>query len=139
METSENENTFRSTPHPYFNSRSKSTFNFLQIYQNTKPEPNSSSVIFQNPTHHTDILSPGYVGYIEVPATNIKPPHYKIHEGNSLIHTVFHSYFPDLSEPNPLVRLSSLKNTKIEMNDLKVSRQLNRPFFHHTPQTLKSF
>ena len=68
---------FPSTPHPYFITRFNSSFKFLQLYQNLKSEPNSCSVIIQNTTHHSAILSPGYIGYIEVPATNITPPHYK--------------------------------------------------------------
>ena len=47
------------------------------INQNTKPESSSCSVIIQNVTHDSSILSPGYIGYIEVPATNSQPPHYK--------------------------------------------------------------
>ena len=39
--TSDNEVKFPSTPHPYFNTRFNSTFNFLQVDQNIKTEPNS--------------------------------------------------------------------------------------------------
>ena len=64
----------------YFNTRFNSTFTFLQVYQNLKNEHNSCSVIFQNITHHLAILLLGSVGYIEVPATNIEPPHYNIND-----------------------------------------------------------
>ena len=96
FQTSDNDVIFPSTPHPFFNTRFNSTFNFLQVYQNIKTEPTSCSVIIQNITHHSAILTPGYVGYIEVPATKIKPLHYKVNGVNSLIHTVFHSFYPDL-------------------------------------------
>ena len=101
LKTSDNEVIFPSTPHPFFNTRFNSTFNFLQVYQNYNIEPSSCSVIIQNITHHSAILAPGFIGYIEVPATNIQPTHYKVNDVNSLIHTVFHSYYPDLSEPKP--------------------------------------
>ena len=39
------------------------TLNFLQVYQTVKTEPSSSSVIVQNVTHHSAILSPVYIGY----------------------------------------------------------------------------
>ena len=52
-----------------------STFSFLQVYQKTKPKPNSSSVVIQTNTHISTILSPSYIGYIEVPATENEPPH----------------------------------------------------------------
>ena len=75
FQTSDNEVVLHSTPHPIFNTRFNSTINFLQVYQKVKTEPTSCSVIIQNITHHSAILTPGYIGYIEVPATNIKPLH----------------------------------------------------------------
>ena len=114
-------------PHPYFITGFNSTFNFLQVYHILKTEPNNCSVITQNTTHHSAILSQGYVVYFEVPATNTKPPHYKVDDVNSLIHTIFHTYYPDLSEPKPPVRLSSLKRSNVEMNNLQPSQLLNHP------------
>ena len=81
---------FPFTPQPFFNTRFNSTFNFLQVYQNIKTEPNSCSVIIQNITHHSAILIPGYIGYIDVPATIIKTLHYLVNDVNVLKHTVFH-------------------------------------------------
>ena len=97
FQTSDNEVIFPSTPHPFFNTCFNSTLNFLQRYQNIKTEPNSCSVIIQNITHHSAIFNPGYIGYIEIPATKTKPLHYKGNDVNSVIHTVFHSYYPDSS------------------------------------------
>ena len=85
------------------------------------------SVIIQNITHHSATLTPGYIGYIEVPATNIQPSRYKVNDVNSLIHSVFHSYYPDLSEPKPPRRRSSLRNPQIEINNLQPSQILKRP------------
>ena len=62
FQTSDNEELFPSTPHPLFNTRFKSTFTFLQIYQNIKTEPISCSVIIQNITQLSAILNPGYIG-----------------------------------------------------------------------------
>ena len=89
--TSENEVKFPSTPRPYFNERFKSTFTCFQVYQNGKSEPNRSSVIMQNITHHSAVLSSGYNVYIEVSATYTKRLHYKVYDINSPIHTIFHS------------------------------------------------
>ena len=60
---SDNEIKSPSTRHQYFNTRFNSTFKFLQVYQKIKTEPNSCSVIFQNKTHHSAILSQGYFGF----------------------------------------------------------------------------
>ena len=127
FKTSDNEVIFPSTPHPFFNTRFNSTFNFLQVYQKVNTEPSSCSVIIQNITHHSAILAPGYIGYIEVPATNIQPTHYKVNDVNSLIHTVFHSYYPDLSEPKPPRRRASLRNPQVGINNLQPSQILIRP------------
>ena len=127
FKTSDNEVIFPSTPHPFFITRFNSTFNFLQVYQNVNSEPSNCSVIIQNITHHSAILAPGYIGYIEVPVTNIQPTHYKVNDVNSLKCTVFHSYYPDLSEPKPPRRRSSLRNPKVEINNLQPSQILTRP------------
>ena len=127
FKTSDNEVIFPSTPHPFFNTRFNSTFNFLQVYQNVKTEPSTCSVIIQNITHHSATLTPGYIGYIEVPATNFQSSRYKVNDVNSLIHSVFHSYYPDLSEPKPPRRRSSLRNPQIEVNNLQPSQILTRP------------
>ena len=125
--TSDNDVIFPSTPHPFLNTRFNSTFNFLQVYQNIKTEPISCSVIIQNITHHSAILNRGYIGYIEVPATNNKPLHYKVNAVNSLIHTVFHSYYPNLSERKPPLRRSSLRKPNVEVHNLQPSQILTRP------------
>ena len=128
FQTSDNEDIYPSTPHPFLNTRFNSTFIFLQVYQNIKTEPISCSVIIQKITHHSAILNSGYIGYIDVPATNIKPLHYKVNEVNSLIHTVFHSYYPILFEAKPPLRRSSLRKPNVDIHNLQPSQILNRPF-----------
>ena len=111
--------------------------NFLQVYQIIKPEPISCSVLIQKITHHSANLLPGYLGYIEVPATNVKPLHYKNKDVNSLNHTIIHSYYSDISEPQPPARRSSLLKTIIEINKLQPSEFLNRShsIFRHIGST----
>ena len=109
FQTSDKEVKIHSTPHTYFNTRFNSTFNSLQVYKYAKSETNSFSVIIGKITHHSEIRSPKSIDYIEVPATNIKPLHYKVHDGNSLIHTPFFSYCSDLSEPKFSVRRFALR------------------------------
>ena len=43
-----------------------------------------------------------------------------------LLHTRFHSYYPDLSEPEPRVSRSSLRKTNFDINNLQPSQLLNR-------------
>ena len=81
--------------------------------------------MIQRFTHHSAILSPGYISYIEVPATNIKLLHYKVTAANSFIHTMFHAYYPDFSEPNPPVRRASLQKTNLEIDNFKPSQIIN--------------
>ena len=127
FKTSDNYVIFSSTPHSFFNTRFNSTINFLQVYQNINTEPSSCFVVIQIITHHSAILAPGYIGCIEVPATNIQPTYYKVNDVNSLLHTVFHSYYTDLSEPKPPRRRCSLRNPQIEINNLQPSQSLTRP------------
>ena len=44
-----------------------------------------------------------------------------------MIHAIFHTYYPDLSEPKPSVRRSSLKRSNAEINNIQSSQVLNRP------------
>ena len=59
---------------------------------------------------------------------NIKTQQYKVIDVNSLLHTTFLSYYPDLSEPKPPVLRSSLRKINIEINNLQPWHFLNRPF-----------
>ena len=54
----------------------------------------------QNFTSHPATLPRGIIGYIEVPITQTTPPHYRVHDVNSFIHSVIHAYHPDTTIPN---------------------------------------
>ena len=56
---------------------------------------NSCSTVIQNFTSHPATLPPGIIGYIEIPITQTTPPHYRVHDVNSLIHSVKQVYHPD--------------------------------------------
>ena len=56
---------------------------------------NSCSTIIQNFTSHPATLPGGNIGCIEIPKTQTTPPHYRVHDVNSLIHSVILAYHPD--------------------------------------------
>ena len=85
--------------------------------------------MIQNFTSHPATLPRGIIGYIELPITQTTPPHYRVQDVNSLIHSVIHAYHPDTTIPirqndytdmnlctqvNPQ---SQLEINKIEIND----------------------
>ena len=59
----------------------------------------SCSTNFQNFTSHPATLPRGIIGCIEIPITQKTPPHYRVHDVNSLIHSVIHTYHPDTTIP----------------------------------------
>ena len=89
----------------------------------------SCSTVIQNFTSHPATLPRGLIGYIVIPITQTTPPHYRVQDVNSLIHSVIHAYHPDTTIPirqndytdmNSCTRLipqSQLKSNKIEIND----------------------
>ena len=89
----------------------------------------SCATIIQNFTSHPATLPRGIIGYIEIPITQITPPYYRIHDVNSLIHSVIHAYHPDTTIPikqneytdmNLCTRIfptSVLEINKVEIND----------------------
>ena len=63
---------------------------------------------------------------------------------NSLVHTVFHSYYPDLSEPKPPLCRSSLRKPNVEIHNLQPSQISNSllpslPVSPDTQQFLNKF
>ena len=48
-------------------------------------------------TSHPATLPRGIIGYKEIPIFQTTPPHYRIQGVNSLIHSVIHTYHPDIS------------------------------------------
>ena len=89
----------------------------------------SCATIIQIFTSYPATLPRGIIGYIEIPITQTTPPHYRVNDVNSLIHSVIHAYHPDITTPikqNPYVDMnlctrvtpqSLLEINKIEIND----------------------
>ena len=59
----------------------------------------SCSTVILNFTSHPDTVPRGTIGYIEIPITQTTPPHYRVHDVNSLIHSVIHAYHSDTTIP----------------------------------------
>ena len=59
----------------------------------------SCSTVIQNFTSHPATLPRGIIGYIEIPITQTTPPHYRVQDVISLIHSVIHAYHPDSTIP----------------------------------------
>ena len=89
----------------------------------------SCSTVIQNFTSHPATLPRGILGYIEIPITQTKPPHYRVHDVNSLIHSVIHAYHHDTTIPfkqndytdknlcTRVIPQSLLEINKIEINN----------------------
>ena len=66
---------------------------------------------------------------MEIPTTQTTPPHYRVHDVNSLIHSVIHAYYRDIAVPirqnesadmnlyTRVIPQSVLEINKIEIND----------------------
>ena len=66
-------------------------FHFLDMIVNDKSKDSCSTVI-QNFTSHPATLPRGIIGYIEIHIIQRTPPHYRVHDVNSLIHSVMNTY-----------------------------------------------
>ena len=89
----------------------------------------SCSTIVQNFASHPATLPGGIIGYTEIPVIQTTPPHHRVQDVNSLIHSVIHTYHPDTTitirqneyaDMNLCTRVipqSSLETNKIEIND----------------------
>ena len=89
----------------------------------------SCSTVIQNFTSHPATLPRGINGYIEIPIIQTTPPDYRVHDVNSLIHSVIHAYHPDTTIPNKqndytdinlctlVIPQSLLEINKTEIND----------------------
>ena len=91
---------FPTIPHTYFSSKFRTTFNFIEVLTDDKPD--ICSTIIQNSTNHIATLPKGQIGYIEVPITNQQPIYDQVNDINTLVHNVAHTYHPDIIEPIPL-------------------------------------
>ena len=98
FELEDNTNIYPSTPYTYFLQKFEDIFHFLDMIVNDKNKDPCATVI-QKFTSHPATLPRGKIGYIEIPLTQTTPPHYRVHDVNSLIHSVIHAYHPDTTIP----------------------------------------
>ena len=59
---------FPTLPHTYFSTKFCTTFSFIEVFTDDKPD--TGAPIVQNYTNHVATLPTGRTGYIEVPITN---------------------------------------------------------------------
>ena len=59
---------FPSVPHTYFATTFRTTFNFIEVFTDNKPD--ICATFIQNTSKHVATLPTGHIGYIEVPITN---------------------------------------------------------------------
>ena len=128
FELEDNTKFYPSTPYTYFLQKFKDIFHFLDMIVNDKNKDSCATVI-QKFTSHPATLPRGIIGYIEIPITQTTPPRYRVHDVNSLIHSVIHAYHPDTTIPikqneytdmnlcTRVIPKSLLELNKIEIND----------------------
>ena len=109
FELEDNTNFYPSIPHTYFSQKFKDIFHFFDMIVNDKSKDSCSTVI-RNFTSHSATQPPGIIGYIEVLITQTTPPHYRVHDVNSLIYSVKHAYHPDTTIP---IRQSDYTDMKL--------------------------
>ena len=89
---------YPSIPYTYFLQKYKDIFHFLDMIVNDRNK-DSCSPIIKTFTSNLATLPRGIIGYIEIPFTQTTPPHYRVHDVNSLVHSVIHAYHPDTTIP----------------------------------------
>ena len=97
--TTQENHFFPTIPHTFFATKFRTTFNFIEIFTDKKPD--IWATIIQNTSKHVATLPTGHIGYIEVPITNEKPKFYQVNDINTLMHNVTHTYHPEITEPIP--------------------------------------
>ena len=119
---------YPSNLYTYFSQKFKDILHFLDMIVNNKSKDSCSTVI-QNYTSHPATLPRGIIGYIEIPIIQTTPPHSRVQDVNSLIHSVIHTYHPDTTIPirqkeyadmnlcTRVIPQSFLQINKIEIND----------------------
>ena len=99
---------FPTVPHTYFSTKFCTTFNFIEVY--TEDKPDTCVTLIQNSTNHIATLPTGHIGYNEVPITNEKPKYYHVNDIITLIHNVTHTYHPEITEVIPQTNYLSQYN-----------------------------
>ena len=79
-----------------FSPKIRTIFNFIEVLTH-----GTCATIIQNCTDHIATLPTGHIGFIEVPITNKNPKYYHVNVINTSVHTVAHTYHPDITEPTP--------------------------------------
>ena len=128
FELEDNTKFYPSNLYTYFSEKFKDIFHFLDMIINNKNK-DSCSTIIQNSTSHPATLPRGIIGYKEIPIIQTTPPHCRVQDVNSLIHSVIHTYHTDTTIPirqneytdmnlcTRVIPQSSIKINKIEVND----------------------
>ena len=98
----------------------------------------SCSTVIQKFTSHPATIPKGIIGNTEIPITQTTPPHYRVHDVNSLIHSVIHAYHPDTAVPikqNEYTDMSLctqvIPQSVLEINEIEIidkTLQLPVPF-----------
>ena len=96
---------FPTVPHTYFSTKFSTTFNFIEVF--TEDKPDTCATLIQNSTSHIATLPTGHIGCDEVPTTNEKPKYYHVNDINTLIHNVTQTYHPEITEIFPQTNYSS--------------------------------
>ena len=96
FETTPQNQFFPTVPHTYFSTKFRTTFTFLKVF--TEDKPDTCATLIQNSTNHIATLPTGHIGYIEVPITNEKPKYYHVKDINTLIHNVNCTYHSEITE-----------------------------------------
>ena len=87
---------FPTVPHTCFSTKFCTTFNFIEV--STDDKPDTCATIIPNSTNHVATLPTEQIGYIEVPITNEKPKYYRVNDINTLIHNGTHTYHPEITK-----------------------------------------
>ena len=144
FKTNSNEHIFPTIPHSHFDERYHNKFNILEVLSQP-PNPHTCTVFIKNKTNSHATLPQGLIGYIEIPTTNTKPSYYRVYDVNTLVHSLVHSYCPDITEPVPPPRNQSLPSSikvtpdTFTVNTLQPSTPVNNKFTPppYSPETLK--
>ena len=115
--TENHEPLFAEMPQNLFLSKLKRYFSFMQLL--SRNSEIFLSVIIKNNAIHIATPPAGTVGYTEIPITIVKPSHYRNSDLNKLIHSVVHTYHPEITEPTN-VHYQGMEqiNTSFEVNHL---------------------
>ena len=129
FELEDNTKFYPSTSYTYFLQKFQDVFHFLDMIVNHKNKDSCATVI-QNFTSHPATLPLGIIGYIEIPITQTTPPYNRIHDVNSLIHSVIHAYHPDTTIPikqneytdmNLCTRVIPSSKSLVEINKIEIN------------------